>query len=185
MGFDFDAFAGAVWTLSEVFDKTAEKAGIPRQALTRALYRYATARMDKWEAELWKNAHSQKELANWIRREAGRDFDGTKESEMLKLARGIPGRIRKNLIEIAKSLATPRGGNPRKLDFAQSWEVRRRVQALREKGLPKEKAYDKVARQLKGISAHTVRRECEPKERQRSRQPKDSGIAFITDSTAK
>jgi hypothetical protein len=177
MSFDSDAFAGALWSLSDALDNTAEMTRIPLQALTRALYRDALARRDKWEAGLWKDAYSKKNLGKWIWRNAGKRFDVTNETEILELAREIPARIRRNLIHIAKTIPAPHGGNPRALDMLRGWEARRRVRALREKGLSKKEAYKKVGEQMK-VSAHTVRRECEPLERERSRQPKDNGLAF-------
>jgi hypothetical protein len=177
--FDFDAFAGALWSLWEALDRTAERIGIPLQALTPVLYRNATGRRDKWEAALWKNAHSKKMLGEWIWREAGQDFDGNNETEIMKLSREIPARMRRNLIQIAKSIPAPRGGNPRALDMLNSWRARRQVQALREKGLSRGKAYKRVADQMR-VSAHTVRRECEPSERERSKQPKDKDVAFAS-----
>jgi hypothetical protein len=183
MGFDFDSFASALVTLSEAFDEVAKKMGIPRKALTQILFRRATERADEWEADLWKHAYSQKSLGDWIYREAKQGFNSTHEGEMIVLAKSIPIRIRRNLIEVAKSIAAPKGGNPPKLDLLEIWQVRSEVEALRKKGLTKHQAYKKISkRRTRGdykIGAHTIRRACEPKERERSRQPEDKGLAFL------
>ena len=168
MAFDFDAFAGALRTLSGVLDKTAERTGMPREVLTRALRRHATARRDKWGAKLWKCAHSDKELSKWIYRRA-RNFNINDESEILELADEIPTRIRKNLIEIAKSIPASHGGKPPALDLIRRWQAQRQVKELHDKGLSKDKAYEEVAKQMH-VSAHTVRRTCDKRERERSRQ---------------
>ena len=171
MGFDFDAFAGALRTLSGVLDKTAERIGMPREVLTRALCRHATARRDKWEATLWKCAYSDKELSKWIYRRA-RNFNINDESEVLKLADEIPTRIRRNLIEIAKSIPASHGGKPPALDLIRRWQAQRQVKELHDKGLSKDKAYEKVAKRM-GVGAHTVRRVCDERERKHSRKPHD------------
>ena len=167
MGFDIDAFTGALWTLSKAFDKAAETTGIPREALALALYRHATNRKDKEGARLWKSAQSNDGLNKWIYRQA-RNFDTFNEGEMLKLAKEIPARIRRNLIEIAKLIPAPQGGKAPALDIFERWEVRKQVKALHEKGLSNDKAYQRVAKRMH-VSAHTVRRACDKRERERIR----------------
>lgn len=175
MGFDFDGFAGALWSLSEALNKTAERTGMPREVLSHALCRNATARRDKWEAGLWKYAHSDKELSKWIYRRA-RNFNINDESEILDLADEIPARIRRNLIEIAKSIPAPHGGKPPALGFIERWKARKQVKELHDKGLSRDKAYEEVAKRMH-VSAHTVRRTCDERERERSRQA-NRNIAF-------
>lgn len=177
MSFDFDAFAGAFLTLSEAIDRTAGVVGISQPALISALRQQAIARGDKWEASLWRSARSKAELGKWIYKQA-RNFDIENEGEVLQLAREIPARIRRNLIEIAKRIPASRGGKPPALDPIRRWRVRTEVRELHENGVPKDKAYKKVAKQM-SVSAHTVRRICDRRERERTRQASRK-IAFIT-----
>ena len=179
MSFDFDAFAGALWTLSEAIDRTAATVGISQPALICALGQQAIARGDKWEASLWASARSQTELGKWIYKQA-RNFNIENEGEILQLAKEIPARIRRNLIEIAKRIPASRGGKPPALDSIQRWRVRTDVRKLHESGVPKDKAYAKVAKQM-GVSVHTVRRICDPRERERARQASRK-IGFLTPS---
>ena len=167
MAFDFDAFAVALLRLSRALDKTADTTGIPRVALTRALHRHAIVKKKKWEARLWKSAASEKELGDWIWRER-RKFDGKDETEILNLSDEIPALIRRNLIEIAKSIPAPHGGNPPALNFIERWQAQNQVRELHDKGLAKDKAYEEVARRM-GVSKHSVRRYCDKRERDRSR----------------
>jgi hypothetical protein len=174
MAFDFDLFAGAVRSLSQAVDQIAEVTGIPRGALTSALHRHAILCKNKWETRLWKSAHSENELGKWIWRERRR-FDAADETDVLKLSDEIPTRIRKNLIDIAKSIPAPRGGKPPKLDLFQRWEAQSQVKELRDKGMSKEKAYEEVAKRMSvsthmKVSTHTVRRACDKRERERARK---------------
>lgn len=193
MAFNFDSFAGAVWTLSEAIDETAILVGIPREALTRALSHHAKIRQDRWEERLWRAASSKESLGEWIYKRA-RNFNMDDESEILQIAKTIPYRIRKNLIEIAKSIPASPGGKRPALDPMESWRVRSEVRKLREKGMSKEKAYEVVAkgtnRSGHKVSAHTVRRICDPKERERSRHAsrqagKQTNAAFMELDTGK
>jgi len=179
MRFDFDSFAGALWTLSEAIDRTAGIVGISRPALISALGRQAKARGDKWEASLWTSARSKKELGKWVYKQK-RKFDIEKEGEILQLAKEIPARIRRNLIEIAKRIPASRGGKRPALDSIQRWRVRAEVSKLHESGVPRDKAYAKVAKQA-GVGAHTVRRICDARERERTRQASRK-IGFIAPS---
>jgi len=174
MAFDFDLFAGAVRSLSRAVDQIAGVTGIPRGALTGALHRHAVICKNKWEARLWKSAHSENELGKWIWRERRR-FDAADETDVLKLSDEIPTRIRKNLIDIAKSIPAPQGGKPPKLDLFQRWQAQKQVKELRRKGLAIDKAYEEVAKQMSvsthiRVSTHTVRRVCDKRERERSRK---------------
>jgi hypothetical protein len=174
MAFDFDLFAGAVRSLSRAVDQIAEVTGIPRGALTGALHRHAVICKNKWEARLWKSAHSEDELGKWIWRERRR-FDAADETDVLKLSDEIPTRVRKSLIDIAKSIPAPRGGKPPKLDLFQRWQAQRQVKELRGQGLAIDKAYEEVAKQMSAsthtrVSTHTVRRACDKRERERSRK---------------
>ena len=171
MAFDFDAFAGALLRLSRALDKTADMTGIPRGPLTRALHRHAIVKKKKWEARLWKSAASQKELGDWIWRER-KKFDAKDDIEIFNLSDEIPARIRRNLIEIAKSIPGPHGGKPPALNFIERWQAQRRVRELHDKGLAIDKAYEKVAKRM-GVSKHTVRRCCDERERDRSRGRKN------------
>lgn len=181
MGFDIEAFAGAVWSLSETIDEAARKTGIEREPLSLALHRYAIASKNKREAEMWRHARSKRKLSKWIYEQSRPDFDSTNEKEILKLAKEIPLLVRRGLIEIAKNLPRPRGGKHRSLDTFERFEAKRLVRNLREKNKPlsKEKAYAKVARLLK-VSPHTIRRECDPKERERSRKPKGEDMSDLS-----
>jgi hypothetical protein len=174
MAFNFDLFAGAVRSLSRALDQIAEVTGIPRGSLTGALHRHAVMRKNKWEARLWKSAHSERELGEWIWRER-KKFDADDETDVLKLSDEIPTRIRKNLIDIAKSIPAPRGGKPPKLDMFQRWQTQKQVKELRGKGMPIDKAYEEVAKRMSvrmhtSVSAHTVRRACDKRERGRRRK---------------
>lgn len=170
MAFDNDAFAGALLTLSRALDKAAETTGIPREALTNALHHHAVVRKNKPDAKFWKSAHSEAELGRWIWRER-RKFGAKDETEILELAREIPTRIRRDLIEIAKSIPAPRGGKRPALDLVEKWRVQREVRELHDSGLSKDKAYEVVAQRI-DIAAHTVRRYCDKRERERSRVAK-------------
>jgi hypothetical protein len=92
------------------------------------------------------------------------------------------------LIEIAETIPPSRGGKRLKLDPIECWRVRSAVKELHEKGMPREKAFEAVAKCVTRsglkVSAHTVRRICDPRERERSRQSsrearKETGAAFI------
>ena len=177
MSFDFGSFAGALWTLSESIDKTAEVVGISRLALFNALGQQAMARGDKWEASLWAAAHSKAKLGKWVYKEA-RKFNIEGEGKIIKLAKEIPARIRRNLIEIAKRIPASRGGKPPALDSIQRWRVRAEVRKLHESGVPKDKAFSEVAKRV-NVGAHTVRRICDKRERERARQASRK-IMFLT-----
>jgi hypothetical protein len=168
MSFNFDAFAGALRTLSETINKAANLTGIPREALTMALRRQAAARDDRWEEHLWKFARSDTDLSQWIYRQA-KPFDTDAESEILKLAEGIPFRIRRNLMEIARRIPASPGGKRPALNLIQIWRVRSEVKKLHRDGRPKDQAYKEVAKRMR-VSAHTIRRICDERERQRSRE---------------
>ncbi|MGB8542743.1 MAG: hypothetical protein WCD49_14010 [Candidatus Acidiferrales bacterium] len=169
MRVDFDAYAGAVMSIERALRETVKKTGFQLEPLTQALFASAIRRRDKREAGLWKNASSQTDLGKWIYNQAGRKFDDSDETKMLKFAKEIPFRVRRGLIEISEQLPGPPGGKPRALDNIDGWMANREVRLLRAKGLSKEKAYAKIAKKMK-VSSHTIRRECEPKERERSRE---------------
>jgi hypothetical protein len=174
MAFDFDLFSGAAGSLSRALDQIAEVTGIPRGALTGALYRHAVICKNKWEAKLWESAHSEKELGKWIWRER-KKFDADDETEVLNLSDKIPTLVRRNLIEIAKSIPAPHGGKPPKLDLFQRWDAQGQFKKLRREGISKEKAYETVARRMSvrmhtSVSTHTVRRACDKLERERTRK---------------
>lgn len=174
MAFDFDLFAGAVWSLSRAVNQIAEVTGIPRGALTGALHRHAVICKNKWEARLWKSAHSENELGKWIWRERRR-FDAADETEVLNLSDKIPALVRRNLIEIAKSIPAPLGGKPAKLDLFQRWDAQGQFKKLRREGLSKEKAYEVVAKRMSvrmhiSVSTHTVRRACDKREGERAQK---------------
>ncbi len=174
MAFDFDLFSGAVGSLSRALDQIAEVTGIPRVALAGALYRHAVICKNKWEAKLWKSADSDKELGKWIWREQ-KKFDENDETDVLNLAHEIPTRIRRNLIDIAKTIPAPRGGKPTKLDLFQRWDAQGQFKRLCREGISKEKAYQTVAKRMTvrmrtNVSAHTVRRACDKRERKRLRK---------------
>jgi hypothetical protein len=181
MAFDFDLFAGAVRSLSRALDQIAEVTGIPRGALTGALHRHAVICKNKWEARLWKSAHSEKELGKWIWRER-KKFDADDETDVLNLADKIPTLVRRNLIEIAKTIPAPHGGKPPKLDLFQRWHARAQFKKLRRKGLSKANAYKTVAKRMSvrmrtNVSAHTVRRACD--KRERGRAPKATELTDL------
>lgn len=174
MAFDFDLFAGAVRSLSQALDQIAEVTGIKRESLTGALHRLAVIRKNKWEARLWKSAHSEKELGKWILRERRR-FDADDETEVVNLSDKIPILVRRNLIEIAKFIPAPLGGKPPKLDLFQRWDAQGQFKKLRREGLSKEKAYETVAKRMSArmhmnVSTHTVRRACDKREGERARK---------------
>lgn len=125
------------------------------------------------------SARSKTELGKWVYKQS-RKFNFENEGEILQLAKEIPGRIRRNLIEIAKRIPASRGGKAPALDSFQGWRVRIEVRKLHLSGVPKDKAYSEVAKQM-GISSHTVRRIYDPRERERTRQASRK-IGFITPS---
>jgi hypothetical protein len=177
MSFDFDSFAGALLTLSEAIDRTAGLVGISRHALVDAISQQAEAKGDKWEASLWMSARSRTELGKWVYKQA-RNFNIENEAEVLQLAKEIPARIRRNLIEIAKRIPASRGGKPPALNSIKRWRVRAEVRKLYASGVPKDKAYNEVAKRM-SVSAHTVRRICDERERERTRQASRK-IGFLT-----
>lgn len=169
MRVDFDAYAGAVMSIERALHETVKKTGFQLEPLSQALRASAIRRGDKREAGLWKNANSQRDLGKWIYNQAGRKFDGADEGKMIKFANEIPIRVRRGLIEIAKQLPAPPGGRARALDLIDGFMARYDVRLLRKKGMSKEKAYAKIAKTMK-VSSHTIRRECEPTERERSKK---------------
>jgi hypothetical protein len=177
MNFDFDSFAGALWTLSEAIDRTARVVEISRPALVSALGQQARGRGDKWEAGLWAAARSEAELGKWIYKRA-RNFSIENEGEILQLAKEIPGLVRRNLIALAKRIPASRGGKRPVLDSIRRWRVRSEVRKLNERGMPKDKAYREVAKRM-SVGAHTVRRICDEREQERTRQASRK-IAFLT-----
>jgi hypothetical protein len=173
IGLDMDAFAGGLRSLSKAIEKTAQKTGIDRKQLCFALFRNASTHKRFRDAQMWKHAHTESDLGRWVYKQAGEKFGGNDELIMIKLANEIPAQVRRGLIEIAKTLGRSNGGKPKALDFSDAWRVRRLVDKLRAapNRLSKEKVYAEVGERF-GVGAHTVRRECEPKERERSRQKK-------------
>ena len=71
MAFNFDSFAGAVWTLSEAIDETAILVGIPREALTRALSHHAKIRQDRGKNASGGRLARRKVSANGFTNEHG------------------------------------------------------------------------------------------------------------------
>jgi hypothetical protein len=167
--FAFDAFAGAIYTLGKKLDETGKKIGIPRPALTGALHKHYRDTRRTWDADFWANAHSDRELSNWIWKGKKPKFDLADEEEFVALSDRIPTMVREGLIEIAKGLPGRHGGKARAFNMKEAWEVRSRVLRERGKRLSKKEAYRKVAGEMKR-SEHTIRRTCEPQERKRSRQ---------------
>lgn len=182
MSFDFDAYSGVLTRLIKELNNTATKTGIPLAALCEALQRCASRRGDKREAIFWKNASSDEKLGTWMYLQSGRAFDSEDEVEYLAFAKDIPFRVRRGLIEVVKQLPSPRGGKPRALDTFTGWEVRHLVRLRRDNGESKERAYKFVARQMK-VSPHTIRRECEPEERLRSRRRANERIVSLRSET--
>jgi hypothetical protein len=181
VAFDFEAYSGALWSVKGALADTARKLGLSGEVLRGILCRGATLRNDKWEASFWRHAYTKGGLGNWIQKEAGKNFDADDEEEMLRLAREIPARIRRNLVAVSLVIPAPKGGNPRKLDLFKVFWARREVRLLLEKRLSKANAYKKVADRM-GVGVHTIRRECEPKERERSLRPKpnnNEGVVFV------
>lgn len=169
MAFDSELLASAVWNLFNSFSNIAERVGLPHSELANALRRRAAVCKNKFEAELWENIGSENKLGDWIWRKRKQSFDEGDETEILKLSHEISAKVRRTLIEIAKSIPASRGGNPPKLNLVQKWEARRRLKKLSGVGWPKHEAYKQVARKM-GVSAHTIRRCCDSRERNRSRK---------------
>jgi hypothetical protein len=165
-----DVFAGALRSLSAAIAAVCEVTGINREQLCAALCQQAASEKNERESKMWKHGRTDKELGEWIFRDAGRKFGPRDEGEILQLASTIPKLARTGLIRIAKKLKIS-GGKRRTL---QPWEVplaKLLVAKLREKNKPlsMEKAYDKVAKRF-GVHLNTIRRECDPKARQRTKQ---------------
>jgi hypothetical protein len=165
--FEFDAFAGGIYSLGKKLDETGKRIGMPRPALTGALHKHYRDTRRTWEADFWANAHSDRELSNWIWKDKKPNFDSADEEEFVELSDRIPTMVREGLIEIAKGLPGRHGGKARAFNMKEAWEVRSRVLRERGKGLSKKEAYRKVAGKMKR-SEHTIRRTCEPQERKRS-----------------
>jgi hypothetical protein len=174
MIFDFEAYQGALSSLSEALKEVAKKTGFSIEALSGALLKRATARQDMLEAGLWRNACNIKSLGAWLYNKKKRRFGPSDEIECLKLAKEIPYRVRVGLVEVTKQLPRPPGGKRRALQFLDAWEARRFVRSLLDKGVTKEKAYANAAKKF-GVSAHTIRREYEPEERKR--RSRDLGLS--------
>jgi len=82
------------------------------------------------------------------------------------------GILRRELGKWTKRL-TLSGGNPRKLTLAEIAEARTRFAELIKSGTSKEKGYENVAKEIRRkkkyrVSAHTIRRACDPEEARRS-----------------
>jgi hypothetical protein len=152
----------------------------------RLLYRRAKIQKDQWEERLWKAARTKKELSEWIYKRA-RDFNIDDESEILELSKTIPYRVRTNLIEIAKTIPASRGGKRPALNTMESWRVRSEVSKLQQKGMSKENAYKEVAKRWSEsghkLSAHTVRRTYDERERERSRRVSKQASSKATEKT--
>jgi hypothetical protein len=177
--FEFEAFAGAVHSLGKVLDETANKVGIPRPTLADAFHKYYRGKKKKWEVDFWANAHSDEQLNKWIWKQKKPTFDWADEEEFYELSKRIPTQIRESLIEIAKCLPGRRGGKVRAFNMMEAWSVRSHVSKELGKGLSRKDAYKKVATKEK-VSEHTVRRTCEPQERQRSKRPPDTYALLAT-----
>ena len=167
--FTFDAFAGAIYSLGKELDEAGKKVGIPRPALAGAFHKHYRGTRRNWEADFWANAHSDRQLSNWIWKQKRARFESADEEEFVELSKRIPTLVREGMIEIAKCLPGRRGGKARAFNMKVAGEVRSRVLKERKKGLSKKEAYRKVAAEMKR-SEHTIRRTCEPQERKRSRQ---------------
>jgi hypothetical protein len=167
--FTFDAFAGAIYSLGKKLDETGKKVGIPRLALAGAFHKHYRGTRRNWEANFWANAHSDRQLSNWIWKQKQPRFELADEEEFVELSKRIPSMVREGMIDIAKCLPGRRGGKARAFNMKEAWEVRSSVTREQENGLSKKEAYRKVAAEMKR-SEHTIRRTCEPQERKRSRQ---------------
>jgi hypothetical protein len=177
VSFDFEAYQGALWSLSEALHEVEKKTGFSVEALSGAFLKRAIARRDMHEVGLWKNACSEHSLGKWLFNRSKRKFDRSDEVECLKLAREIPYRVRAGLIDVSKQLPRPPGGKRRALQFLDAWEARTLVRTLLDEGITRGKAYAKAAKKFR-VSVHTIRRECEPQERQRRSKVLGEGIDY-------
>jgi hypothetical protein len=151
--------------------------GIGREAIALTLYRLNYEKGRKWEAELWKHTRSKAELADWV--EETREEAKYSEEAFLELAGLLPMWARRSLIEIARSLPSPRGGKRRALNFGDRQEVKRRFRKLTGGGtstrIPNYRAYEQIREWLKTsrkkeISVQTIRNICD-----------EEKLAFMTD----
>jgi hypothetical protein len=133
----------------------------------------------KWEVDFWANANSDKRLNKWIWKQKRPTFDWADEEEFFELSKRMPAQIREGLIEIAKCLPGRRGGKTRAFNMMEAWRVRSLVLKARQSGLSKKSAYRRVSKEMKR-SEHTIRRTCEPKERKRGSQPRDTYALLAT-----
>jgi hypothetical protein len=81
------------------------------------------------EAKMWKHAHTQKELGDWIFKTQERKFGSDDEEKILKLADEIPRLVRRHLLGICNKLPR-RGGRRRILEVWDAMLVGRRVEAV-------------------------------------------------------
>lgn len=154
---------------------------IKRETLIEILHEYSGSRKLNWQAKMWKSASTCDAMYEWAFLYAYKNGDG--EMQLIKLKEELSGLIRKALIEMANTLPAPTGGKPPLFDWLEEWDVRRRVRAEIGRGLSRKEAYARVSgwyasKRKKRASAHTIRRVCEPEERERSRR-KEPELYFV------
>jgi hypothetical protein len=163
--------------------KIEKLTGIRREAIAVTLYRLNYEKDRKWEAELWKHTASKGAIEEWV--EETRENAKYDEESFLELARLLPAWARRSLLDIARSLPSPRGGKRRALNFRGRQEVKRRfIQLTKGHGrkIPHYKAYQEIkawlkAHRRKDVSLHTIRIICDRNEQ--LRRKKTSRIALI------
>ena len=169
--FDMDAFGLALMSLSKAINEVTDITGIAREQLCAALHKQAISESNLRDAEMWKNAGTDLVLGDWIYQDKGRRFDSANAGEIRRLADSLSARVKRSLAAISKKIPAS-GGRRRKIEFWEAMEVKRLVKRLTtgKKRISQEKAYSMAAQRYK-VSVHTIRRTCDKKERERTRQP--------------
>lgn len=138
-----------------------------RKRLVNQIAHYCRALgLSKELALFWEHADSDQTLKRWLLKQD--HFTQHEAVEFLKVAGQLPGVLRKTLTQVAREFTPLSGGKSRALSLDQTVRVRQRVERLHDRGVPRRKAWAKVAKELK-VSEHTIRRACDPNEAARSR----------------
>lgn len=170
--------------ISKAFSKELRRieklTGIKPMSIWLSLYRLNMKMGREWEAKLWRATRSNSEMRKWI--EETREEAQYSEEAFLELAQLLPKWAKRSLSEIAHALPASHGGKRRVLRFRDRAKALRWFKELTEgekqgKKLSKTKAYEKIAREMK-VSPHTIRIICDPRERERSRAPKEDSPRF-------
>lgn len=181
-----DGSMAAADALAREIERIAGLLKLKQETLTDVLYRHSVSRNLKWQADMWKSASPHKAIYEWAFWHAYKNGDG--EAQLIDLKERLPALVQKAFTQMAKTLPAPKGGKPTTFDWLEEWQVRARVRAEIERGRSKREAYARVShwytsKKRKCVSAHTIRRICEPEERKRTRsQSRYLGAMVIEDA---